>query len=77
MTYDADLGTGSVVLDDGTTLPFASAAFAASGLRVLRAGQRLSVEVQGAGPAAQVVAMRLGSIGRVPPPAPPGAVPFS
>jgi hypothetical protein len=36
-------GSGSVLLDDGRELPFAAAAFAESGLRLLRPGQRLTV----------------------------------
>ena len=34
-------GAGSVLLDDGTRVEFPGAAFAASGLRLLRVGQRL------------------------------------
>lgn len=37
--------TGSVIRDDGVLLPFDGAAFLASGLRLLRVGQRLTVEV--------------------------------
>jgi 2-phospho-L-lactate guanylyltransferase len=35
---------GSLLLDDGTVLAFSPAAFAASGLRLLRLGQRVRVE---------------------------------
>jgi 2-phospho-L-lactate guanylyltransferase len=45
-TFDADTGAGSVLTDDGTRLPFAPAAFEGSGLRQLRPGQRLTVEVR-------------------------------
>jgi hypothetical protein len=38
--------SGTVLLDDGTPLPFDAPAFAASGLRFLRLGQRLRVEVR-------------------------------
>ena len=44
--FDPATGAGSVLLDDGTRLPFAGSAFAASGLRLLRRGQRLTVRVQ-------------------------------
>ncbi|MDV3222818.1 cold-shock protein [Intrasporangium sp.] len=37
--------TGSVIRDDGVLLPFDGAAFLTSGLRLLRVGQRLTVEV--------------------------------
>ena len=45
--FDAATGSGSVLLDDGTRLPFAGPAFASSGLRLLRVGQRLTVELDG------------------------------
>ncbi|GAA0801323.1 cold-shock protein [Spirilliplanes yamanashiensis] len=43
-TFDPDTRTGTLVLDDGSELAFPEAAFAASGLRHLRQGQRLTVE---------------------------------
>jgi 2-phospho-L-lactate/phosphoenolpyruvate guanylyltransferase len=43
--FDAATGAGSVLLDDGVRLPFSGAAFEGSGLRLLRPGQRLTVEV--------------------------------
>ncbi|MGW3101776.1 hypothetical protein [Streptomyces sp. NPDC001100] len=46
-TYDADTRTGSVLLDDGTPVPFDSAAFDAGGLRLLRPGQRVRIETEG------------------------------
>ena len=42
-TFDEPTGAGSVVLDDGTTVQFPAAAFAASGLRLLRPGQRVGL----------------------------------
>lgn len=42
-TFDARTGAGSVVLDDGTAVEFPAAAFAASGLRLLRPGQRVGL----------------------------------
>ncbi|MBZ4020157.1 MULTISPECIES: hypothetical protein [Streptomyces] len=48
-TYDADSRTGSVLLDDGTPLPFDTAAFDAGGLRLLRPGQRVRIDVTGEG----------------------------
>ncbi len=48
-TYDPETRTGSVLLDDGTPLPFDAAAFDAGGLRLLRPGQRLRIEVEGDG----------------------------
>jgi 2-phospho-L-lactate/phosphoenolpyruvate guanylyltransferase len=43
-TYDPDYRDGTVLLDDGTELAFDAAAFGASGLRLLRFGQRLRLE---------------------------------
>ncbi len=48
-TYDAETLTGSVLLDNGTKLEFDDAAFRASGLRLLRLGQRLSLETDATG----------------------------
>ena len=45
--FDPATGNGSVLLDDGRELPFDAAVFDASGLRHLRAGQRLSIAVDG------------------------------
>lgn len=44
-TFDLGTGAGSVLLDTGRLLPFDPAVFAASGLRHLRPGQRVSVDV--------------------------------
>jgi 2-phospho-L-lactate/phosphoenolpyruvate guanylyltransferase len=43
-TYDPESRNGTVLLDDGTEMAFDAAAFAASGLRLLRFGQRLRLE---------------------------------
>ncbi|MQY12189.1 hypothetical protein SRB5_23190 [Streptomyces sp. RB5] len=48
-TYDAPTRTGSVLLDDGTPVSFGAAAFDAGGLRLLRPGQRVRIEVEGTG----------------------------
>lgn len=44
-TFDADSCAGEVALDDGVRLSFDAAVFAASGLRLLRAGQRVRLEL--------------------------------
>lgn len=44
-TFAPETGSGTVLLDDGTELPFDGAAFAGSGLRMLRFGQRLNLRV--------------------------------
>jgi 2-phospho-L-lactate guanylyltransferase len=48
-TFDADTGAGTVLLDDGTQVAFDGAAFARSGLRLLRMGQRVRLERDGTG----------------------------
>ena len=44
-TYDPETRSGSVLLDDGTPVPFGAAAFDAGGLRLLRPGQRVRIEL--------------------------------
>lgn len=46
-TFDPLTDAGSVILDTGKVVPFPAEAFAASGLRHLRVGQRLSIEASG------------------------------
>lgn len=46
-TYDPQTRSGSVLLDDGTPVPFDAAAFDAGGLRLLRPGQRVRIETTG------------------------------
>jgi hypothetical protein len=41
--FDPVTGSGSVFLDDGTVLGFGPAAWAGSGLRLLRPGQRVAI----------------------------------
>ena len=43
--YDDDSGSGSVLLDDGREIPFEGSIFDSSGLRHLRPGQRVSIEM--------------------------------
>ncbi|MFI0485256.1 cold-shock protein [Actinomadura sp. 9N215] len=45
--FDAESRSGSVLLDDGTELPFDADAFAAGGLRLLRFGQRVNLAMAG------------------------------
>lgn len=58
-TYDPETRAGSVLLDDGTPLPFDTAAFDAGGLRMLRPGQRVRIEVEGEGERRRVVFVTL------------------
>ena len=42
-SFDLVAGSGSVFLDDGKVVAFGPAAFAGSGLRLLRPGQRVAI----------------------------------
>lgn len=44
--FDAALSCGTVLLDDGVELPYDATAFAAGGIRLLRPGQRVRIEVE-------------------------------
>jgi cold shock CspA family protein len=46
--YDDQDGSGSVLLDDGREIPFDVKVMDASGLRLLRPGQRVSIEMSAA-----------------------------
>jgi cold shock CspA family protein len=58
--YHPDSGAGSVLTDDGVVLPFDADALRVSGLRHLRPGQRLNVEL---GEAGRITGLTLGTIG--------------
>jgi 2-phospho-L-lactate guanylyltransferase len=53
-SYDARTRSGTLLLDDGTRIEFPAAAFDASGLRLLRLGQRLRIERDESGEVARV-----------------------
>lgn len=48
-TFDPHTRAGDVLLDDGTSVAFAAAAFDASELRFLRVGQRVRLETDADG----------------------------
>ena len=52
-------GSGSVFLDDGTVCLFGPGVFAASGLRLLRRGQRVTVR---RGPSGTITALALATL---------------
>ncbi|MFE2813996.1 hypothetical protein ACFXGG_26700 [Streptomyces nigra] len=58
-TYAADTRSGSVLLDDGTPVPFDAPAFDAGGLRLLRPGQRVRIETEGDGGSLRVTLVTL------------------
>ncbi|GAA4448770.1 cold-shock protein [Phytohabitans houttuyneae] len=43
-TYDPQTRAGTLLLDDGTELAYPAEAFATSGLRLLRLGQRVRID---------------------------------
>jgi 2-phospho-L-lactate/phosphoenolpyruvate guanylyltransferase len=47
--FDEETRSGSVVLDDGTQLPYDAAAFDAGSLRLARVGQRVRIRTEGDG----------------------------
>lgn len=48
-SFDAQSRSGRLILDDGSEIEFGREAFDASGLRLLRLGQRLRIERDSAG----------------------------
>ncbi|AWW37355.1 MULTISPECIES: hypothetical protein [Streptomyces] len=58
-TYDAGTRSGQVLLDDGTPVSFDAAAFDAGGLRLLRPGQRVRIEVEGSGDSLRITLVTL------------------
>jgi hypothetical protein len=46
-SFEEATRSGSVFLDDGTEIPFGAAAFDAGPLRLLRAGQRVNIVMDG------------------------------
>ena len=59
LSFSPDTRSGSVLLDDGTELPFDSWAFDRGHLRHARAGQRVRIRVEGEGVDARVTALTL------------------
>ena len=58
-TYDPETHAGTLLLDDGRELAFPADAFQRSGLRLLRSGQRVTVESE---PDGTVTRLRLPGI---------------
>ena len=57
--FDETTRSGRVLLDDGRELPFAAAALEGSGLRLLRAGQRVRLDVSDGTQTLQVRRVRI------------------
>ena len=59
-TFDPGTGAWSVLLDDGEEVSFPAGAFAVSGLRLLRPGQRVSLERRADGTVVRVFIRGIG-----------------
>jgi cold shock CspA family protein len=57
--FDLDTHEGTVLLDDGVELPFSADAVAGSGLRFLRAGQRVRLVITGERGSLQVTGVQI------------------
>ncbi|BCB87533.1 cold-shock protein [Phytohabitans suffuscus] len=53
-TYDPRTRSGTLLLDDGTEIGYPAEAFAASGLRLLRLGQRVRIDCDESGQVTRV-----------------------
>ena len=58
-SFDPVAGSGSVFLDDGTVCGFGPEVFAASGLRLLRRGQRVAIRRD---PSGAITALNLATL---------------
>jgi len=66
-SFDPAAGSGTVFLDDGTVAGFGPAAFAGSGLRLLRPGQRVTI---GCDPGGAITGLALPTFPRAAPAGP-------
>jgi 2-phospho-L-lactate guanylyltransferase len=57
--FDAGTASGTVLLDDGVELAFGATALRDSGLRLLRAGQRVRISTAGQGPDLEVTELTI------------------
>lgn len=57
--YDPQTRTGSVLLDSGVELAFGADVFDASGLRLLRAGQRVRLRTSDSGGDRRITALQI------------------
>ena len=61
-TFDPPTRSGTVLLDDGVELPYDEPAFDPSGLRLLRVGQRVRIEVAGSPGARRVTFLTVATL---------------
>lgn len=60
--FDATTRSGTVLLDDGTELPYDDLAFARGGIRLLRVGQRVRITVSDRGGPARVTSLTIATL---------------
>jgi len=60
--FDAATRTGTVLLDDGVELPYDGDAFDAAGIRLLRLGQRVRIEVAPSSSGRRVVFLTIATL---------------
>ena len=60
--FDPRTRSGSVLLDDGTQLPYGASAFDAGSMRLARVGQRVRIEVAGDGEQQHVTFLTLATL---------------
>lgn len=53
-TYDPQTRSGTLLLDDGSEMAFGAQAFDASGLRLLRLGQRVRIDHNASGQVSRI-----------------------
>lgn len=61
-TFSDETRSGTVLLDDGSELPFDATAFDAGPLRLLRFGQRVQIRVDGEGGEAHITYITLSTL---------------
>ncbi len=60
--WDEQMRSGSVLLDDGTLLPYDAEAFDAGSMRLARVGQRVRISVEGEGADRRVTFLTLATL---------------
>lgn len=60
--FDPESRSGSVLLDDGTQLPYDAAAFDAGSMRLARVGQRVRIRTEGDGADRRVTFLTLATL---------------
>jgi 2-phospho-L-lactate guanylyltransferase len=61
-SFDPESRSGSVLLDDGTQLPYDAEAFDAGSMRLARVGQRVRIEIDGEGTSQRVTFLTLATL---------------